>query len=408
MTAADNRDAVPRTGIRIDALDGIRGLAALFVVLHHCWLMSFPGFPAATGPVWLGWLAYGHFAVVVFITLSGFSLAVSPARNGWRLGGKARFAQRRAWRILPPYWAALVLSLIVAWTIVPQPGSEPPTLKSVVVYGLLLQDIVGSPVPNGAFWSIAVEAQLYLVFPVLLLLMRRLGTVATLTAVTVPVVTIGLLAPRVPAVDDLRRLTPQFAVLFALGLVAAGIIAAGDRLRRLPWHWLAATAILPVLLVIVVRGSAWTVGNFYWVDIAIGPAAALLLAAIATGRPASLVRLPGTGPLRSLGRFSYSLYLIHSPIVVVVALKVVGPYVGPGLPAFAATAALAVTASLLVARLFAAVFEIPFQRYRSWAQIRAAVAGRAARRRDVPAPAPAGEAAYDGAVDSVPRSAIER
>jgi len=96
MTAADNRDAVPRTGIRIDALDGIRGLAALFVVLHHCWLMSFPGFPAATGPVWLGWLAYGHFAVVVFITLSGFSLAVSPARNGWRLGGKARFAQRRA------------------------------------------------------------------------------------------------------------------------------------------------------------------------------------------------------------------------------------------------------------------------------------------------------------------------
>jgi len=41
---------------RLGGLDGIRGLAALFVVLHHTYLRSFPGYPANTGPLWTGWL----------------------------------------------------------------------------------------------------------------------------------------------------------------------------------------------------------------------------------------------------------------------------------------------------------------------------------------------------------------
>src|SRR5947208_2937066 len=141
---------------RVAGLDGLRGLAALFVVLHHCWLMSFDGFPRNTGPWWLGFLLYGHFAVVVFITLSGFSLAISPARRGWDLGGKGRFAIRRAWRILPPYWAALTFSLVLTWwSQVPEPASALPNGKSALVYGLLLQDVFAAPVPNGALWSIA-------------------------------------------------------------------------------------------------------------------------------------------------------------------------------------------------------------------------------------------------------------
>jgi peptidoglycan/LPS O-acetylase OafA/YrhL len=364
---------------RVEGLDGIRGLAALFVVLHHCWLMSFPGFPANSGPFWLGWLLYGHFAVVVFIILSGFSLAISPARKGWFLGGNARFAQRRAWRILPPYWAALAFSLVIAWTVMPQPGSVPPNAKSVVVYGLLLQDIVGSPVPNGAFWSIAVEAQLYLVFPILLIIMRRVGAVAVVATVAAPVVAIGVLAPQVSLVDKLMRLTPQFAVLFALGLVGAGIIAANGRLRRLPWHWIAALAAAPVVVLIAVKGPVWTVAHFFWIDLAIGPATVLLLAALATRRPAPLVWLLGTRPIRSLGTFSYSLYLVHAPIVVALASKVVTPHVEPGLPAFWVTLGIAAPASVVFARLFAAFFEIPFQRYRSWAALTAAVRGRLRR-----------------------------
>ncbi|MFC0864158.1 acyltransferase family protein [Sphaerimonospora cavernae] len=366
---------------RLAGLDGIRGLAALFVVLHHCRLMSFPGFPADTGPGWLSWLLYGHFAVVLFIVLSGFSLAVSPARSGWRLGGLRRFATRRAWRILPPYWGALAFSLVVAWTLVPQPGEGVPTIRSVVLYGLLLQDIAGSPSPNGAFWSIAVEAQLYLVFPVMVFVLRRAGAAVLLGVVTALVALVGLLAPAVPAVAMLIRLTPQFAVLFAIGIVAAVILALPERTSRSwPFAALAVLTAVPVVVLICVNGPAWTVAHFFWVDLAIGPAAGLALASVATGRPTSLVRLLDATPIRALGRISYSLYLTHAPIVVVLSTMVISPRVTPGIPAFLVTVAVAVPASLLVAWLFATVFEFPFLRHRSWAALRTAAKDRLSRR----------------------------
>ncbi|GAB3145662.1 acyltransferase family protein [Microbispora hainanensis] len=385
-TAPSTRAHAPA---RLPGLDGIRGIAALFVVLHHCWLLSFPGFPADTGPAWAGWLVYGHLAVVMFIVLSGFSLAVSPARSGWRLNGLRRFAYRRAWRILPPYWAALLFSLVVAWTLIPQPGQGSPTAKSVLVYGLLVQDLFGSPSPNGAFWSIAVEAQLYVVFPLMLLVLRRAGATVLLAALTVVVALVGLLAPYVPAVDLFMRLTPQFAVLFAIGAVAAGTAAAmtpGVTARgeahedvspwpsRLPWLALAAAA--PVVLLIVLRGPAWTVAHYFWVDLAVGPAAGLLLASVAAGRPRPLVRLLDTRALRRLGSFSYSLYLIHAPIVVVVNRMVLAPRLVPGVTTFLATLVLTVPLALLAAWLFASVFELPFQRHRGWGALRAAVLRR--------------------------------
>jgi peptidoglycan/LPS O-acetylase OafA/YrhL len=373
---------------RLVGLDGIRGLAALFVVLHHSYLMAFPGFPVTHAPAWTGFLLYGHFAVVVFIVLSGFSLAVSPARAGWRLDGKAKFARRRAWRILPPYWPALLFSLIVAWTLVPQPGDGVPTGKSVVVYGLLLQDVFGSPSPNGAFWSIAVEAQLYLVFPLLLLTLRRAGAAVMLGAAMAVVVLIGLLAPHVSAAEALMRFTPQFAALFAAGVAAAGIVRAGERWQRVRWQWWAFAAVVPVVALIVVAGPVWTTGNFIWVDLAAGPAVALLLVAVATRQPKPLVRLLDTQPVRSLGSFSYSLYLTHAPIVVVVYTFVVGPLLGTGLAAFGLMLLICVPVTVLFARGFAAVFEIPFVKHRSWAALKAAIAARTARpRAEEPVPA---------------------
>jgi peptidoglycan/LPS O-acetylase OafA/YrhL len=375
----------PAKPARLVGLDGIRGLAALFVVLHHCWLLSFPGFPAATGPWWAAWLAYGHLAVVVFIVLSGFSLAVSPARSGWRLDGLRRFAQRRAWRILPPYWPALVLSLVIAWTLVPQPGEGMPTGKSVLFYSLLLQDVFGSPSPNGAFWSIAVEAQLYVVFPLMLLLLRKAGVTVMLGVLTVTVAAIGLLAPSVHVVDMLMRLTPQFAVLFGVGVVAAGVVRGG---KRWPWPWLALLAAVPVLLLVVLQGQEWTVTHYFWVDLAVGPAVGLLLAGVATGHPAALVRLLNAPAVRKLGSFSYSLYLTHAPIVVVLSQMIVTPRVSPGVPAFLATLALALPVTVVVAWLFAGVFEIPFQRYRSWPALRVAMQARLSRFRTALLPQP--------------------
>src|SRR3954467_12743535 len=179
---------------RIAGLDGIRGLAALFVVVNHVFLRAFPGYPADTAPFWAAWFIYGRFAVVVFIVLSGFSLALSPARHGWRLDGLARFARRRARRILPAYWAALPFRPAGAWPVVPPPGQGAPDVKAVVVNGLLVQNLVGAATPNRAFWSMAVEAQLYVMFPLLLLMVRRWGAAAMVAAVTLVVVTVGILA----------------------------------------------------------------------------------------------------------------------------------------------------------------------------------------------------------------------
>src|SRR3954451_12467196 len=160
---------------RLAGPGGLRGLAALFVVVNHIFLRTFPGYPRDRAPFWAGGFIYGRFAVVVFIVLSGFSLALSPARHGWRLDAVSRFAYRRARRILPPYWAALAFSLAVAWLIVPQPGQAGPGGRSVLVNGLLVENLVGAPSPNRSFWSLAVEAQLYLAFPLLLLMVRRFG-----------------------------------------------------------------------------------------------------------------------------------------------------------------------------------------------------------------------------------------
>ncbi|MFE0511299.1 acyltransferase family protein [Streptomyces sp. NPDC058964] len=351
---------------QVQGLDGLRGLAALYVVLFHCWLLAFPGFPENSGPSWLGWLMYGRLAVVFFLVLSGFSLAISAARNGWRTGGVGRFLRRRAWRILPPYWAALALSLMVARFVVPASHFGPPTGKTVLVYGLVAQDVFTAPTPNGAFWSIAVEAELYLLFPVLVLIRRRLGAVVLLAGVTLLVLTRGLAAPGGSPVEGLNWLTPDLAPVFVAGLVGAGVVAAPERIRRLPWHWLAGPAALPALALLVAKGSVWTVGHFFWVDLAVAPAMTMLITAVATGRPAFLMRLLATRPMRSLGNFSYSLYLVHLPIVMTVIRKIAPEYVSPGLPTFWFTLLLAVPASVLGAWLFAELFELPFKRNRSW------------------------------------------
>ncbi|WP_405860709.1 acyltransferase [Streptomyces sp. NBC_01515] len=352
-------------------LDGLRGLAALYVVLFHCWLYTFPGYPNSSAPRVLDVLMFGRLAVVFFLVLSGFSLAISPARHGWRSGGVTQFLRRRAWRILPPYWAALAISLVVSLFVVPASHYGPPDGSSILVYGLVLQDVFFAPTPNGAFWSIGVEAELYLLFPLVLLVRRRFGAAAAVACVTLPVIVRGLLATGANPVEGDNWLAPHLAPVFVAGVMGAGVVVASERVRRLPWGWFAVLAALPVGAVGVVQGSVWTVNHYFWIDLAIAPAMTMLIAAVATGQPAFLVRLLTARPLQVLGDASYSLYLIHLPIVLVVIRRVAPHFVAPGMPTFCFTLLLGLPVSVLTAWLFSRIFELPFKRNRSWKSLMA-------------------------------------
>jgi peptidoglycan/LPS O-acetylase OafA/YrhL len=215
-----------------------------------------------------------------------------------------------------------------------------------------------------------VEAQLYVLLPLLLLTVRRLSALAMTAVVAAVVVAVGLVGTQVPLLDAaLLVVAPDLAVLFAIGVCAAGIVRASDRIRALPWPAFALAAAAPVVALIVAKGARWTTVNLFWVDLAWGPAIGCLLVAVATSRPRPLVRLLDARPLRSLGAFSYSLYLTHAPIVIAVSYGLVLGRVPPGTPTFLVLVAILLPVTVGFARLFAAVFELPFQRHRGWAPL---------------------------------------
>ena len=364
--------------VRLSFLDGVRALAALYVVLHHIWLTVWPAYPVNKGPVFLGWLLYGHLAVAVFIVVSGFSLTVAPARRGYELGGVARFLRRRAWRILPPYWAALGLSVVVFGLITPELTGRAITLKGVVAHFFLVQDVVDSPKPNGAFWSIAIEWQIYFLFPLVLLLRRRIGPLWMVVVSTAAVVGAQLVGENVGPLDGVLNLTPQFLALFVFGVAAAMVLEEG---RTAP-KWLGAVGVACFAAFVVlaaVFGSRWIDHAYFWIDLLVGVGTAAVLAVLASG---------GFGPLRDLlasrvfsgiGLFSYSVYLVHLPLLWLVDHFVVANLVTDALARFGLLLVLGVAAVLGGSYLFHRVFERPFMENRSLAEVTAAIRGRRAK-----------------------------
>jgi peptidoglycan/LPS O-acetylase OafA/YrhL len=342
-------------------------VAATFVVIHHIWLTAWPSVePINPGPWWLGWLLYGHMAVATFIVVSGFSLALAPMRDGGTLsGGVKRFLRRRAWRILPAYWAALILSIIIMAVFL-QPELGPGAIgRASAVYGLLLQDAVGSANPNGALWSIAVEWQIYFVFPLILLVGRRTSIVTAVSLTAVAVLLAHALAGLGGPFDHITGLTPQFLALFALGVLAVWLGRNGrlETMRR-P---LAATAVLTLGVFVVLaalQGSEWMVANFFWVDLLFGTGIASLLTLIYAGGFGAARRVLASRALMFLGLFSYSIYLIHDPIVGMLSKYVFGPLNVSPLATFALTLALGLPVVLAFCYGFHLFFEAPFLRNR--------------------------------------------
>ena len=238
----------------------------------------------------------------------------------------------------------------MAWLVLPPPGQAAPDPESVVVNGLLAQNLVHAPSPDRSFWSIAVEAQLYVLFPLLLLMGAAGVRIVMVATVTLVVATVGILGPHVSPLDVfVIQSPPDLAALFAVGVLAAGIAGAGESRRSWPWAWLALAAAAPVLATMSVAG--------FGVDArppVLGRPHAGSGRRVSPGRPChrpsrtAAARCSLPWPIRSLGASSYSLYRTHGPIVVVVYEKVVAGRVREGVPAFIASLALALPLTIAV------------------------------------------------------------
>ncbi|MGE3619497.1 MAG: acyltransferase family protein [Acidimicrobiia bacterium] len=320
---------------RLEFLDGLRAGAAWFVVVHHAWLGAFGTFPENTGPWAVGWLRWGHLPVSLFIVISGFSLTLAPSRNDDRTtAGAADFFRRRAVRIVPPYWAALAVSCL---TIILYTGKHSEfyvTAKTVVVYGLLLQDTFEAPVPNGAFWSIAVEWHIYFFFPLLLWMTRRWGQRWMVAATTVAVVGIYVAATEVGGFfEKFLRFSPQYLLLFVFGVVAARALRS-SAVRPGAAPVTAVVGSIAVLLLLCLGSPSSLVEQFFWVDLAFGFVCAVWLFAMATGSFPRASAVLSLRPMVWLGRFSYSTYLIHVPVLGVTHFAVALPVGGTKLQEF--------------------------------------------------------------------------
>jgi peptidoglycan/LPS O-acetylase OafA/YrhL len=148
----------------IRALDGLRAIAALSIVLFHVLLFAqieYQPWSQAVGNFWYV-LATG---VQLFFTLSGFLLFRPYAlamMTGKPLPSSTRFYKKRALRILPAYWVALAVLLAFNW-----PIAKDPAWLNALIHALFIHDIF--PRYNrdldGPFWTLAVEAQFYLLLP---------------------------------------------------------------------------------------------------------------------------------------------------------------------------------------------------------------------------------------------------
>ena len=338
---------------RIAPLDGLRGVAVLWVVAFHVHALR-----AKLGDPWVDAIASsryvepvvgaGYLGVDLFFLISGFLLAMPwfvHAAQGRSAPSARDFYARRLRRIVPAYYVQLVV--LFAFVLPLLAGARYWRSDAyvyafnAVAHALFLHNTTpltsGSMQVNGALWTLAVEAQFYLLIPVLaplfvrwtaasvaaafaLAILWHLGVRDGLDALVTAEMAIG--APWGWPESIVRYLLlhqfPSYLVHFAMGIVLGRAwFLWGSReqrpIERVIVSAIAAGALAVLYWLVAIDGRM--LGDLSWIvpPLALG---ALLFWAVTARGPAAQAIL-ARGPLAFSGHVSYSAYLYHLPLLFV-------------------------------------------------------------------------------------------
>lgn len=352
----------------LPGLDGVRGLAILMVMLSHFIVV---GDNLGRNTALSRFLHSGYLGVDLFFVLSGFLITgilidSKQSPNYFRV-----FYIRRALRIFPLYYGLLAVAWLTVLWLTPQDRPILTGNDSMAWYWLYASNIgmavkgdwLASPtwVGLGHFWSLAVEEQFYLVWPLVVWLIpvHQLKRICALLVLASPFIFMGLtwwLGNRGAYVSTLGRL---------------GVLAAGGWLAivwREPGAWprikhllLPCAAVFGAVLLL--ERTALPILSFLEPTLAL-IVGACLVALAAAGKQGPLRSAFFESPvLRWLGTYSYGIYVYHHALkplwIHFLWENWITPRLGVGLPATIAYTAAASAASLALAWLSWKCFEAP-------------------------------------------------
>ncbi|GAA3242030.1 acyltransferase family protein [Actinocorallia longicatena] len=296
-------------GSRRHEIEGLRAVAVGLVVLGHCGVRTFAG---------------GYVGVDVFFVISGFlitSLLLREADATGRVSIRG-FYRRRALRLFPASTLALAATLAAAWAWLSPARFHAHVLDGLAsaVYAVNFRlaatgtDYLAQgspPSPFQHFWSLAVEEQFYLVWPLLILALRRRTLLVPALAVLCAV-SFGLGAVQTGTSPPWAYFGTQ-ARLWELGAGALLALTGTGRLRGAAAAVVSWTGLAAIVLAAVVFDA----GTAFPGHLASLPVLGAVLVVAGGSAPRGAVVLLGTRPMVWLGGLSYGWYLWHWPFVLI-------------------------------------------------------------------------------------------